>query len=372
MHVNFVFCMLCFFLANPCGTQDELLPDKASKFWTNSSSAKAENRNFSLNGEYFGIGADGCRYFLQVRGNEIWKFSENAEQWYSSEIFSGQLYENVSGKSVGGPNLGELDNWQHVCCLHGRWHGDKVRIEIGEGAYEVKLEGENVQLFGPTGKAIAELKRFNRQSRTLGIRPPLNAKVLFDGGSLDSWVGGGKVKDGALLAPAILKTKEAFSDYRIHLEFKHPYSPARVLRSVTDVPRRNDDEALLLHQGCLSVELKDTFCSLLDRESGYPPISIAGSSKQEAKHRMEVCLPPLVWQTFDAVVTAARFDSEGCVVEPSKITAFLNGVVVYQGQLSAPERRTDNVELKRTNSAPISIQSGRCPIQFRNIWIQSK
>jgi hypothetical protein len=84
-----------------------------------------------------------------------------------------------------------------------------------------------------------------------------------------------------------------------------------------------------------------------------------------------MCLPPLSWQTYDVVLTAAKFDAEGNRTDWPRITVKLNGVLVH-----------DDLELKKDNTAsapakgplkdtegPIFIQDHGNPVVFRNIWV---
>jgi hypothetical protein len=45
---------------------------------------------------------------------------------------------------------------------------------------------------------------------------------------------------------------------------------------------------------------------------------------------LNMCLPPLTWQTYDFDFTREKFDAEGKLTHPAKITVMLNGVVVHK------------------------------------------
>jgi hypothetical protein len=83
-----------------------------------------------------------------------------------------------------------------------------------------------------------------------------------------------------------------------------------------------------------------------------------------------MCLPPLVWQTYDIEFTNA-VQENGQKSKNSVLTAKLNGVVVH-----------DNLSLKGptggSRSEPegtpgvLKLQGHGNPLQFRNIWIVEK
>ena len=83
-----------------------------------------------------------------------------------------------------------------------------------------------------------------------------------------------------------------------------------------------------------------------------------------------MCLPPLVWQTYDVDFTNAVAEG-GKVAKNSRLTLKHNGVVIH-----------DDLEIKgKTGGArsepegtpgPIQLQGHGNPLQYRNIWIVEK
>ena len=84
-----------------------------------------------------------------------------------------------------------------------------------------------------------------------------------------------------------------------------------------------------------------------------------------------MCLPPLVWQTYDIHFTAPRFDDAGQKTANTRITVYHNGVKIH-----------DDVELKIGTGAgggkrevakgPIQLQGHGNPVAYRNIWLVEK
>jgi hypothetical protein len=83
-----------------------------------------------------------------------------------------------------------------------------------------------------------------------------------------------------------------------------------------------------------------------------------------------MCYPPLSWQTYDVEYTAAVYEGEKRVKDPT-VTVFHNGVKV-QDNLSLP-RRTDGGALNPSPMGDIlHLQSHGNLVYFRNIWVVEK
>ncbi len=192
----------------------------------------------------------------------------------------------------------------------------------------------------------------------LGLAPPPNAVVLFDGTNTDAWDQGDgatplgwAVEDGAMTVVAGSSdayTKATFRDAYIHLEFRCP-----------DMP-----DAQGQGKGNSGVFLRDR----LDREIqvldswGKETVGTGdcGAIYGQYATLVNACRPPMEWQTYDIIYRSARFDENGELLEPDRATVFQNGIVTH-----------NNVVL----SGPYDDQPGRlhlqdhwCPVSYRNIW----
>ena len=83
--------------------------------------------------------------------------------------------------------------------------------------------------------------------------------------------------------------------------------------------------------------------------------------------KINMCYPPLTWQTYDIDFTAARYDAAGQKTKPARCTVKFNGVVIL-----------DNVEIKGSTPAGIAespapgsiyLQAHGLPVFFKNVWI---
>jgi hypothetical protein len=198
------------------------------------------------------------------------------------------------------------------------------------------------------------LERIGRKSPTLGAKPPQGAVVLFDGSSTAAWHNG-KMENGHLLSTGAT-SKQQFGDYTLHLEFRTPYMP-----SARGQQRGNSG---VYHGGRWETQVLDSF-GLEGRDNE------CGGIYSISKPRLNMCLPPLAWQTYDVEFTAAKFDENGQRTAWPRITVKLNGVVVHEKLELAKDFTTASPLNKPLDSSegPVFIQNHNDPVVYRNIWI---
>ena len=198
------------------------------------------------------------------------------------------------------------------------------------------------------------LKKTERKSPTLGAKPPAGAIVLFDGKNADAWQGGKVTPEGFLAAG--VKSKQEFGDCTLHVEFRTPFMP----------------NARGQARGNSGVYLQDRFeVQVLDSFGLKGENNECGGIYTKHKPRINMCLPPLSWQTYDIDFTAARFDAEGKKISPAKITAKHNGVLIHDGAEVSGET-TAAGRKEGPTMGPIQLQNHGNPVVYRNIWIVAK
>jgi hypothetical protein len=82
--------------------------------------------------------------------------------------------------------------------------------------------------------------------------------------------------------------------------------------------------------------------------------------------------PPGQWQTYDIVFHGPRFDKEGKLTRPARVTALHNGVLVQDNvELSGPTANGQRPPYKtHAEKLPLGLQDHGNPVRFRNIWIR--
>lgn len=200
-----------------------------------------------------------------------------------------------------------------------------------------------------------DLKRVERHSPSLGAAPPPGAVVLFDGSpqSLEEhWKAAARRTDDGLLQQGATSV-DTFTDYTLHLEFRTPYMP-----EATGQKRGNSG---VYHQGRFETQILDSFG--LEGANNE-----AGGIYTVRDPDLNVCFPPLRWQTYDVDFTAARYNDQGEKLSDARLTVRLNGVVVQSNVAVPTETRAAPVQAG-PGPGPIYLQDHGNPVRFRNIWV---
>ena len=110
-------------------------------------------------------------------------------------------------------------------------------------------------------------------------------------------------------------------------------------------------------------------------KSSIPSVSTAKTTSAAAftsgGPKVNMCLPPLQWQTYDVDFTNAVADESGKKIKNARITLKHNGVNIL-----------DNAEIVKVTGGArnepegtpgvLRLQGHGNPLQFRNIWVVEK
>jgi hypothetical protein len=306
---------------------------KQGKAWTDPELAKKEDPDFLIQGEY-GSADSSAGYGVQVVA-------------MGGGTFDAYLLEG------GLPGAGwEPGKWRIP--LKGKTEGGKVDLSDEGGKIMGIIEGGKLVINPAPGSEKVTLPRIDRKSPTLGAEPATGAVVLFDGQGADLWENG-KMENGLLQATGCT-SKQLFTDYKLHLEFRTPYMPA-----ARGQGRGNSG---IYHSGRWETQILDSF-GLEGRDNE------AGGIYSVSKPRLNMCLPPLAWQTYDVDFTAAKFDADGKRTAWPRITVRLNGVLVHE-DLELPKDFTTAAPINKPLNGPegpVFLQNHSNPVVFRNIWV---
>ena len=286
------------------------------------------NPDFSIQGEYLGDGAHG-KLGAQVIARDKGAF----------EIFV--LVGGLPG-----------DGWKRGdprVRLTANRDGDVTTIE-GEGMSGKITAGKMTLSGGSAGKAT-ELERIDRKSPALGKTAPKGALVLFDGSGTDSFPEAVTSEDGNLVANAT--TKETFNNFTLHLEFRLSWKPW-----ATGQARSNS--GVYVHD-CYEIQVLDSFgLEGLDNECG-------GIYKIKVPD-VNMCLPPLVWQTYDIELVAPKYKpGTEEKVSNARLTLRHNGVLIHE-DLELPNG-TPGRQKEGPGPRPFYLQGHGNQVQYRNIWV---
>ena len=89
---------------------------------------------------------------------------------------------------------------------------------------------------------------------------------------------------------------------------------------------------------------------------------------------VNMCLPPLTWQTYDVDFTSAKFDANGKRTAWPRMTVKLNGVIIHNDR-ELPKDLTTAAPGKgplKDEALPVYLQNHGNPVVFRNIWVLPK
>ena len=198
-------------------------------------------------------------------------------------------------------------------------------------------------------------------------QPPSDAIVLFGGTGLSQWQTSKgepakwKVENGyfeVVPKTGTIQTRQGFGDCQLHVEWAAPDPPRG-----QDQDRGNSGVYLM---GLYEVQVLDSFnnTTYADGQAGavygqYPPLVNAARA-------------PGQWQTYDIIFHGPRFDKEGKVLRPARVTVLHNGVLVQDNvELTGPTSHKERPPYRvHPEKLPLMLQDHDHPVRFRNIWIR--
>lgn len=256
--------------------------------------------------------------------------------------------DNFDAMSFVGGLPGQEKHKPEPIRLIGRRSDDLVILSGGPWAMFVT--SDSCTLIDRTGEKVGTLERIKRSSPTMHAPAPEGATVLFDGTGTDQFTKAEMTKDGLLMQGA--DVRPMFQDFNMHVEFRLPYMPQ------ADGQSRGNSGLYL--QGRYE-------CQVLDSFAQDAVFNGLGALYRFKKPDVNMCLPPLVWQTYDVQFTAPRWAADGTKIRDAHITSWVNGVKV-QDNVALPTK-TGAGKPEEPVLLPTKIQDHGDPVRFRNIWV---
>lgn len=195
---------------------------------------------------------------------------------------------------------------------------------------------------------------------------PSDAIVLFDGRNLDNWTdlkgnaARWTVADGAMTVvkgTGDIKTKQTFGDIQLHIEWRTP-------EKVEGEGQGRGNSGIFF---CEKYELQ-----VLDSYNNRTYSNgQAGSIYKQAIPMVNASNPPGVWQTYDVVFIAPRFNDNGTLKTPGRITVFHNGVLIHHNtEIKGTTEYIGPPKVIPHGKGSLRLQDHGNPTSFRNIWVR--
>ncbi len=165
-----------------------------------------------------------------------------------------------------------------------------------------------------------------------------------------------KLVDGAMQVVSgagSIVTKRTFKDFKLHLEFRTPFMPKARGQS-----RGNSGIYL---QGRYEVQILDSY-GLKARHNECGGVYEIGTPL------VNMCAPPLQWQSYDITFRAPRFDAAGKKVSDAQVGVVHNGVTIHEN-LIVPRPTAVAMDNNVKEPGGICLQDHGNEVQFRNIWL---
>jgi len=198
--------------------------------------------------------------------------------------------------------------------------------------------------------------------------PPADAIVLFDGTGLSQWEDDSgraapwKVANGyveIVAGSGEIRTKRGFGDCQLHIEWMAPTPPHG------EGQDRGNSGVYLM--STYEVQVLDSY------DNRTYPDGQAAAVYGQYPPLVNASRPPGEWQSYDIIFHRPRFDSQGKLLQPARVTVFHNGVLVQDNvTLSGPTaHRRRPPYAAHPDRLPIHLQDHGSPVRYRNIWIRA-
>ena len=319
-----VLSALCLFACTACARTPEI---------TNPAEA-AKDPDFQIQGEYLGQGT--------------WAGTENTHA--GAQVIALGNGEFTVVVTKGGLPGTDWKRGDPRFSLSGKRDGDTTTLS-GQDA-SGKIEQETLTVASADGKTQLKLKRCIRRSPTERAKPAKGAVVLFDGKTAEHFKHGTLLPDGNLLSEAT--SKQEFGDYTLHVEFRLSYMP--LARG-----QARSNSGVYLHD-CYEIQVLDSF-GLEGKDDE------CGGFYKLRKPDVNMCFPPLSWQTYDVQFTAPKYE-EGKKVADARVEVRHNGVLIHP--MFALAHATPGRQGEGPAPRPLYLQGHGNKVEFRNVWVKEK
>ena len=196
---------------------------------------------------------------------------------------------------------------------------------------------------------------------------PSDAIVLFNGKNTDAFVGKEKavcpwqIENGELIVNGgDVWTKQEFASCQLHLEWRSS-------------PQQKGNSQKKGNGGVFFMDRYESQILDCDNNPTYAD-GMTGAIYGQTPPLVNAVKKAGEWQRYDIVFTAPKLEGAK-VVEPARITTFVNGVCVQNGTVimgPTKHKNITNYDGDFPAKAPIRLQDHKNepPVRLRNIWIR--
>ena len=197
--------------------------------------------------------------------------------------------------------------------------------------------------------------------------PPSDAVVLFNGKDLSEWVDdSGKParwtvgKGWFQVNPGTggIHTRRAFGDVQLHVEWSAPSPPSG------EGQERGNSGVFLMRE--YEVQVLDSWHNVTYADGAasaifgqYPPL-------------VNAVRPPGEWNVYNIIFHAPRWNADGTLAAPARMSVMVNGVLVQDNvALTGPTAyQARPPYTHQADQLPIELQDHQFPVRFRNVWVR--
>jgi hypothetical protein len=177
-------------------------------------------------------------------------------------------------------------------------------------------------------------------------------------GTPTKWI----VKDGymeCVRGSGYIRTVQNFGDCQLHIEWATP-TPAQ------GEGQGRGNSGVFFGLDRYEVQVLDSFGNKTYADGS------AGSVYGQYPPLVNASLPPGQWQTYDILYTAPRFDADGHLLSPARLTVFHNGVLIQNNvELTGPTSWLERAPYQaHPQKQPLALQDHGNPVRYRNVWVR--
>ncbi|HUQ09461.1 MAG TPA: DUF1080 domain-containing protein [Steroidobacteraceae bacterium] len=198
--------------------------------------------------------------------------------------------------------------------------------------------------------------------------PPSDAIILFDGKNIDGWQSTKQpgaaqwtVANGELVVKpgtGDIQTKEKFGDVQLHVEWTDPKLPP-------DKVNQDRGNSGIFLQDIYEVQVLDNF------ENPTYVNGMVGSIYKQFPPLVNATQPAETWNVYDIIFTAPRFNADGSLASPARLTVLLNGILVQNNSvLKGGTTYIGAPNYVAHGDMPLRLQDHGHLVRFRNIWLR--